>query len=132
MPFRGHDRFANDVSEVSADRETPIQDHRAERRSCDETPADSKKSAKNPNQKPDHHQIDRADIRVRDREEHGLLGATQEPQQPGRHAFEQHRLADDQKDRHERVQVDVMQVQVLEPSTEKMENEKEINRYEND
>jgi hypothetical protein len=58
--------------------------------------------------------------------------AAEEPEEPGRYAFEQHCLADDENDGHERVKFHVMQVQILEPTAQKMEDEKEINRHEND
>src|SRR2546423_5615933 len=61
-----------------------------------------------------------------------LLGAAPEkPQQPGRDALEQHRLANNQDDRGRRVDFNVMEMEVLEPPREIMENEKEISGHEN-
>ena len=71
MAFRGDDRFADDVREIGADGEIPMHPDRAQRRPGDETPADAEKSAHDPDEKPDHDEINRADVRPRDREMHG-------------------------------------------------------------
>ena len=53
MAFRGHDRFADDVGEIGADGEIPMQPDRAQRRAGDETSADAEKSAENADEKSD-------------------------------------------------------------------------------
>ena len=65
-----HDRFANDVREVRADSEIPVQSHDAQRRAGNETPADSEKAAQNPDHKPHDDEINRADVRAGDGKRH--------------------------------------------------------------
>src|SRR5205814_1535319 len=52
----------------------------------------------------------------------------EQAQQPRRDTFEQDRLADDQRDCHERIDFHVAQVHVLQPAREVMENEEEVAR----
>ena len=62
MPSGRNNRFAHNVSEVSADSEIPIQTGEAEGRARDEAPANSEESAKDPDEKSDYRQIDGADM----------------------------------------------------------------------
>ena len=64
MPFRRHHRFANDVGEVGADREIPIQSDGAQGRPGNKTAADAEESTENPDHKSDNREIDRADVRA--------------------------------------------------------------------
>ena len=73
MPFSRHDRFSNNVGKIGADGEIPVQAHSPQRRARDETAANSKKSTQDPDHKPYHHQVDRADVRARDWEKHRLF-----------------------------------------------------------
>ena len=70
MAFGGHDRFADDVREVGPDREIPMHPDRAQRRARDEASPDAEKPAENADQEPDDDEIDRTDVRPRDREMH--------------------------------------------------------------
>ena len=58
----GDHRFSDDVRQIGADREIPIQTGEAESRARDEAPANSEESAKDPDEKSDYGQIDGADM----------------------------------------------------------------------
>ena len=62
MTSHGYHRFSDDVRQVSADREIPIQTGEAESGARDEAPANSEESAKDPDEKSDYRQIDGADM----------------------------------------------------------------------
>ena len=63
MTFRGHDRFADDVGEVGADREIPIQTRlRAAPGPAMKLPPTPKNPPRTPMRNPIDHQIDRADV----------------------------------------------------------------------
>src|SRR4051812_41459260 len=98
MPFRRDDRFSHDVGEIRSDGKIPIKTNRLQRRARDEAPAYAEKSTEDSNNKPDHRQVDRADVRIGDWEKHRLLrtAAAEESQQPGGDALEKDGLADDQ------------------------------------
>src|SRR3954452_4090252 len=70
MTFGGNDRFADDVSEVGADSEVPIDPDGAQRGTGNETSTNPEESTEDANNKPDNHKIDGADVRLRDREKH--------------------------------------------------------------
>ena len=70
MPLRGHDGFPDDVRQVRSDREIPIQTHRAQGWAGDETSTDSEKTSQDANDEADHSQVNGADLRVGDREQH--------------------------------------------------------------
>src|SRR3954471_2517393 len=57
--------------------------------------------------------------------------AAEKSQQPGGDALEKDGLADDQNDRDRRVNPDVIQMQILEPAGEKMEDQEKIGGHEN-
>ena len=59
VPFRRHDRFADDVGQIGPDGEIPIQPDRAQGRPRDKTSAHAKEAAQNADEKPDHDEIDR-------------------------------------------------------------------------
>ena len=58
------DRLANNVRQVRSDRVIPIHSHQAQRWTCDETSAYSKKATEDSNNKADNDQIKRVDVRV--------------------------------------------------------------------
>ena len=71
-------------------------------------PPTPKNPPRMPIKKSDDHQIDRADVRVGDREkhrDHSERPPMQQAQQTGRHTFEQNGLADDERDGHNGVDV---------------------------
>ena len=70
MTFRGHDRFSDDMREIGADGEIPVQPDSAQGRTGDETAADAEKPAKYADHKSDDSEIDWADLRVGDRKHH--------------------------------------------------------------
>ena len=115
MTFRRDDRFADDVREIGADREIPMQPDRAQRRTGDETAADAEKTAEDSDQETDDREIDRADLRVGDRKHH--RDHSERPPcsrriKPVVTHFEHDRLADDQGDGHQRVNVDVSLLEI--------------------
>src|SRR4029453_7394627 len=76
------DRLANNVRQVCSDRVIPIHSHQAQRRTCNETSAYTKKAAQNSNNKADNCQIKRIDVRIGDWKKHDSSPtAPQEPEQ---------------------------------------------------
>ncbi len=70
MTFRGNDGFADDMCEIGADGEIPVQPDSAQGRTSDKTAADPEKPAKYPDQKSNRSEINWADLRVGDRKHH--------------------------------------------------------------
>ena len=127
VAFRRHHRFADDVGEIGADREVPIQTDQAQRRTGDKAAAHSEKSTQDADEKSDDGQINRTDVRAGDRKKHGLLGApANHAQQKCGQAFENDGLADDEKNRRARVSGPVMELKLLQPIPQKMKHEKKI------
>src|SRR3954463_11263158 len=75
-------RFANNVRQVRSDCIIPIHSHQPQRWTCNETSADPKKAAQNPNYKANNDQIKGIDVSVGDRKKHDLSPtAPHEPEQ---------------------------------------------------
>jgi hypothetical protein len=122
-----HDRFADNVGEIGANREVPIQSNRAQSRAGNETAAYPEKAAENADYESDDDQINRADVRTGDGKKHSLFRApANAPQQKRGHILENDRLADHEQDRHAAISISVAGFQLIEPFTQKMENEKKI------
>ena len=129
MTFCRHDRFADDVREIRADSKIPVQSNRAQRRPGNETPANSEKTAEDSNQKTNDREINRADLRVGDRKHH--RNHSERPPcnrriKPVVTHFEQDGLADDESDGHDRVNVDVSFLEIVEPIRQEMQDGEEI------
>ena len=75
MPFCRYHRLSDDVREIGADREIPIQADQAQGGASNETPTNPKESAENPDHKSDNHKVDWADVRPGNWKKHGLFGA---------------------------------------------------------
>ena len=129
MTFRRDDRFADDVREIGADRKIPVQPDRAQRRAGNETPADAEKPAEDSDQKTNDREINRADLRRGDREHH--RDHSERPPcsrriKPVVTHFEDDRLADDQADGDDGVNVDVSLLEVAEPIRQEMQDGEKI------
>ena len=70
MTFGRDDRFADDVRQVGADDEIPIQSDRAQSRAGDEASADAEEPAEQADEEADKNEIERVDVRAGDREMH--------------------------------------------------------------
>src|SRR6266446_2655975 len=126
LPHR-HDGFADNVGEIGADCEIPIQTDCAQSRPGNKTSTYSKKSAQNADYESDDDQINRADVRTRDRKKHSLFRApTNQPQQKRGHILENHCLADHEKNGDHGVAVAMVLFQLLQSLTQEMQNEKKI------
>ena len=131
MAFHRDDRFANDGAGLSHG-EIPIEPDGSQRGTGDEAAADAEESAENADEKSDYREIERADVGIRDREEHGLFGtAAEEAQEPGGDAIEQDGLDDDQDKRDGGVKLDVIKMQILEPTGEVVEDQEKIPGHKN-
>ena len=127
-----HHRFADNVGEIGADREVPIQSDRAQSRPGNETAAYPEKAAENADYESDDDQINRADVRTGDGKKHSLFRApANQPQQKRGHILENDRLADHEKDRNAAISISVAGFQVMEPFTKKVKNQKKISDHEN-
>ena len=65
-----HHRLADDMRQIGADGEVPVHPDCSQRGPGDETAPDPEKPAQDPNQETDDNQINRTDVRSRDREMH--------------------------------------------------------------
>lgn len=70
MTSRRDNRLSNDVGEIGSDCEIPVQTNGAKRRTSNETSAYTKEPAKDADEKPNDPEVNRTDVRLRDREEH--------------------------------------------------------------
>src|SRR5205085_6349945 len=106
----------DDVGQVGANREVPVQTDYAQRRAGDETTADPKKTAQNTDDKPDDDQINRADVRAGDGKKHILFRAvTDQPQQKRGHILEDDGLADHEQDGNAGIAVTMILFEALQP-----------------
>src|ERR1700720_3483102 len=116
-----HDGFADNVGEIGADREVPIQSDRAQSRPGNETAAYPEKAAENADYESDDDQINRADVRTGDGKKHNLFRATaNQPQQKCSYILKKNRLADHEQNGGTGVSVTMMNFELVQPAAQKM------------
>src|SRR5437667_7057425 len=132
MLSHGHHRFTDNVGEIGADREVPIQSDCAQSRPGNETAAYPEKAAENANYESDDNQINRADVRTGDGKKHSLFRApANQPQQKRGHILENDRLADHEQDGDHGGAVAMVLFQLLQSLTQEMQNEEKIADHQN-
>jgi osmotically-inducible protein OsmY len=127
MSLRGDNRFPDDVREVSSDCKIPIEADCTQRRTGNEAASDPKKTAHNADDESTDSEIDRADVRARNRKKHALLRATaDQPQQKGRHSFQNHRLADDEQNCNATIDIPMVTLETVECLAQEMEDQEKV------
>ena len=125
-----HDRLADDMREIGADGEIPVHPDCAQRRPGDETAPDAEKPAQDPDQETDDHQVNRTDVRPRDREMHREKDHSERPRKRRKRKvvthFEENGLADDQADGDESVKLDVFLIKMSQPVGQKMKDKEKV------
>src|SRR4029077_4828836 len=132
MLSHGHHRFADNVGEIGADREVPIQSDRAQSRPGNETAAYPKKAAENADYESDDDKINRADVRTGDWKKHSLFRApTNQSQQKCGYILKKNRLADHEQNGGTGVSVTVASLELVQAFSQKMQHQKKICDHEN-
>jgi len=127
MLAHGHDRFPDDVGQISPDRIIPIQSDNTQRWTGYKASADAKEPPENPDDKPDYAEIDRADMRAGDWKKHILfLAAANQPQQKRSHILKNDGLADHEQYGNAGVGVTVVTFQLMQSRSQKMQDQEKI------
>src|ERR1043166_1024751 len=122
LPHR-HNRFADDVSQVSADGKIPIPPNGAKGRTGNETPAHAEKAAEHADDKSDKDQIKRADVSAGNWKKHNLVRPTaNESQQIGRDILKKDSLPHHQQKRDGGISDTVTVLQLVQSFAEEMQD----------
>src|SRR5215468_10422349 len=123
MFSRRNDRLANNVGQVRSDSVIPIHSHQAQRRTCNETSAYSKKAAQNSNNKADYGQIERIDVRVGDWKKHDSSPtASQESEQHRGYRIQNNGLTSYEQDGDECINDAMPRFELVQPMAQKVQN----------